>query len=500
MTPSALSEAPTIAADAAATPPPAQTNAYGHYVVEQRPDGSPWMLGQGGMGITFKATDTNLHCPVALKIISPRCFGGESSRRRFLREARVAAQIRHPNVAAVYHLDSEEGEFFYAMEFVDGVTTEAWVQRRGPMTVGLALDVVMQVTRALTAADQLKVIHRDIKPGNIMILPDPADGSRVIVKVIDFGLAQSLMPEASPTATTLAFLGTPQFASPEQAETGQGDIRSDIYSLGSTLWYYLTGEAPFSGTPGRIIAQLLTNEPPWERLDGFPKEIRNLLRSMLARNPAKRPQTPVALHMAICECRESLGRETLAKRAPKVKPEMAKRFDRRSFAVAGALGILLVGLTVVPRRGAEIQPGAPIGAVVAYRDLSPPRAAPSAELTGAPAKVRPQGPTNLLAADLPEAAGNDEKHLPTTIPNIPATSLSLEESEPDAVPGVSLEKPMRMSLAREDASEMGAASPEVGGVATTADHRHANKPRHRSSEQPFDRLSRNVSSLWRRLF
>ena len=170
--------------------------------------------GRVGMGITFRATDTNLHSPVALKIISPHCFGGESSRRRFLREARVAAQIRHPNVAAVYHLDSQEGEFFYAMEFVDGITTEAWVQRRGPMTLGLALDVVMQVTRALTAADQLKVVHRDIKPGNIMILPDPADASRVIVKVIDFGLAQSLTPEASPTATILAFLGIAAICQP----------------------------------------------------------------------------------------------------------------------------------------------------------------------------------------------------------------------------------------------------------------------------------------------
>jgi len=236
-----------------------EVRAYGHYVIAQHPDGSPWLLGRGGMGMTFKAMDINLRCPVALKIISPSCFDGEHSEHRFLREARLAAQIRHPNVAAIHHLDSQEGEFFYAMEYVDGISADAWVRRRGPMSVDLALDIVMQIARALTAADRLKVVHRDIKPANIMILPDPANGNRVIAKLIDFGLARSFAAEASPTATTCGFTGTPQFASPEQTENLELDVRSDIYSLGSTLWYFVLGEAPFVGTPARIIAQLLTS-------------------------------------------------------------------------------------------------------------------------------------------------------------------------------------------------------------------------------------------------
>jgi hypothetical protein len=325
-------------------------------------------------------------------------------------------------------------------------------------------------------------------------------------------LAQSLTPEASPTATTLAFLGTPQFASPEQAENGEGDIRSDIYSLGSTLWYYLTGEAPFRGTPARVIAQLLTNDPPWERLEAFPKEIRKLLRSMLARNPAGRPQTPVALHTAICECRESLGREKLAKRASKEKPGVAERFERRSFALAGAFVILLVGLIVFPRRGAEISPSGPIGAVVAYRDSALAGVAASRQIGGASGDVRPEKPAKPVAATgSPEFAGNGEMVragravLPATIPNIPAGSLSLGQAEDEAVPRVSLYTPVRMSLTRDDASETvaaGTASTTVNGLAMTvsSDQRHASKPRRHPSEQPFDRLSRSVSSLWRRFF
>ena len=261
------------------------------------------------MGVTYKATDMNLRCEVALKIIGPQCFGGESSRRRFVHEARLAAQIRHPNVAAVHHLENEGDEIFYAMEFVDGITAEEWVRGRGAMSAELALDVAMQVSRALTAADRLELVHRDIKPGNIMLLADPADPARVIVKVIDFGLARSALFESSSLVTTCAFVGTPPYASPEQIENAKVDIRSDIYSLGCVLWFLLIGEPPFTGSHARVMANHLTGEPPFTRLKHIPAPVVSLLRSMLAKDPEDRPETPVALHALICECRASLPRK-----------------------------------------------------------------------------------------------------------------------------------------------------------------------------------------------
>jgi len=282
---------------------------FRHYILDRRADGSLWQLGRGGMGVTYKATDMNLRCAVALKIIGPQCFGGESSRHRFVHEARLAAQIRHPNVAAVHHLESEGDEIFYAMEFVDGITAEEWVKGRGVMSAELALDVAMQVARALTAADRLELVHRDIKPGNIMLLADPADSARVIVKVIDFGLARSALFESSPLVTTCAFVGTPQYASPEQIESARVDIRSDIYSLGCVLWFLLIGEPPFTGSHARVMANHLTAEPPYARLERLPAPIVSLLRSMLAKDPKDRPETPVALHALIRECRASLPRE-----------------------------------------------------------------------------------------------------------------------------------------------------------------------------------------------
>jgi serine/threonine protein kinase len=330
---------------------------FRHYLLERRADGSLWELGRGGMGVTYKAIDTNLECAVALKIIGPQCFGGERSRHRFIREARLAAQIRHPNVAAVHHLECEADEIFYAMEFVDGITAEDWVIRRGPMGVELALDVAMQVSRALTAANQLKLVHRDIKPGNIMVLADPADGTRVIVKVIDFGLARSLDSESTLTATTCAFVGTPQYASPEQVENLELDSRSDIYSLGCVLWFLLNGEPPFTGSNPRIMAKHLTSEPAFESLAQLPEVVTSLLRTMLAKDPTARPQSPVDLHARITGCRAALPRRKCSLRSVPIRRSgMVIPNPFNSFQVAGSWALALAAtawlayaLTTPPR-------------------------------------------------------------------------------------------------------------------------------------------------------
>ncbi|HEX8296947.1 MAG TPA: serine/threonine-protein kinase [Chthoniobacteraceae bacterium] len=297
---SADDELPTLARRSVSLPggPAAK---FAHYEVEQREDGSPWELGRGGMGVTYKARDTNLRCPVALKVINPACLTPEN-RSRFVREARSAAQIRHPNVASVFHLGSTADQYFYAMEYIAGETAQAWVQQKGPMRPELALRIVAQAASALAAAARENLVHRDIKPGNLMILPNPDHDQWPLVKLIDFGLVRDEFHGLNQTLATAGFVGTPQFASPEQAEERELDVRSDIYSLGCSLWFLLTGRPPFNGSLASIFADHLRSEPPWDRLEGIPAPVRRLLKRMLRKDPARRPQTPVELRAEIEQC------------------------------------------------------------------------------------------------------------------------------------------------------------------------------------------------------
>jgi len=210
---------------------------YDHFEVEVGPDGFPVELGAGAMAITYRARDTVLNSIVALKVIDRKVAQNPGARSRFLREARAAAQIRHPNVARVSHYGEQDGECFYVMELVEGETLEAKVRREGPMPLATALEIIERVARALAAAESCGVVHRDIKPSNIMLEYDSASGVP-IVKVIDYGVAKVLTPDAQPGAeqTQTGFIGTPAFASPEQFGDGQKiDTRSDIYSLGATF-------------------------------------------------------------------------------------------------------------------------------------------------------------------------------------------------------------------------------------------------------------------------
>src|SRR6476646_5332862 len=190
---------------------------FDQYELVTGSDGEPVELGRGAMGLTYKAFDTNLRCEVALKVIRPRYLADESSRARFLSEARAAAQLRHRNIASVFHLGSERDEYFYAMELVDGETIDAWVRHKGPLDSATALDITLQITRALIATGGRRFVHRDIKPSNIMLCTE-ADGA-IVAKLIDFGLVRAIADQtvtgsASPSRS--GFVGTPHYASPEQ--------------------------------------------------------------------------------------------------------------------------------------------------------------------------------------------------------------------------------------------------------------------------------------------
>src|SRR6516165_6563576 len=142
---------------------------FEHYELVTGEDGKPVELGRGAMGVTYKAFDVDLHCPVTLKVISDRYLADESARLRFLREARAAASVRHPNVASVFHLGRTGSSYFYAMEFVEGETLENLIKRSGRLEVKLALEIVTLVAAGLGAVHKQKLVHRDIKPSNVMV-------------------------------------------------------------------------------------------------------------------------------------------------------------------------------------------------------------------------------------------------------------------------------------------------------------------------------------------
>jgi eukaryotic-like serine/threonine-protein kinase len=271
---------------------------FGDFEVEQRSDGFYWELGHGAMGTTYLAVDRVLRRRVALKVIEvpavPTSREAQAVRERFLREARAAAALRHPNVAAVYHFGASRGgnHCYYAMELVEGETLEALVRRDGPLNSKVALEIAIQITQALMAAAAHGLIHRDLKPGNIMLTRSGTDAAELQVKIIDFGLAKAVADAGGEMDITHGrFVGTPNFASPEQFESGPVDVRSDIYSLGATLWFALTGKTPFAGRNIEEIrrAQKLAALPT-EQLKAahVPPFVRSLLKSMLALEPAGR--------------------------------------------------------------------------------------------------------------------------------------------------------------------------------------------------------------------
>jgi TolB-like protein len=307
---------------------------FEHYEVLTLDDGTPLELGRGAMGVTYKAIDVNLRYAVALKVINARLIGDESARRRFVREARAAASVRHPNVASVFHLGKSGDSYFYAMEFVDGESLDKVIRHFSRLDPSTALKVTALVAAGLEAIDQQKLVHRDIKPSNIMV---SFDGDKIVnAKIIDLGLAKGTVADdgsISEISSQGTFAGTPTYASPEQFAGVGADIRSDLYSLGITLWEMLAGEVPFKGSTSRLIDQHQHATPPVDKLTHVPQPVIALLEVLLKKEPAQRLQTPTELLEAIPKVTEALdsGRrvttDQLRSGADRIaaKPKQSKR-------------------------------------------------------------------------------------------------------------------------------------------------------------------------------
>jgi serine/threonine protein kinase/predicted ATPase len=303
---------------------------FDHYELVTGEDGKPVELGRGAMGVTYKAFDINLHCPVTLKVISDRYLGDESARLRFVREARAAASVRHPNVASVFHLGTAGQNYFYAMEFVEGETLEKLIKRSGRLEVKLALEIATQAAAGLAAVHKQKLVHRDIKPSNIMVSLE--EGGTVTTKIIDLGLAKPATEAPADPAISLpgAFAGTPEFASPEQFAGIGVDIRSDLYSLGVVLWEMVSGHAVFRGSPAEVMYQHQHAPLPLDLLEDVPEPVVVLLEALLEKDPARRFLNPTELLKAIPTITRAIdARQTITRQSLQKTPSAESRVGSR---------------------------------------------------------------------------------------------------------------------------------------------------------------------------
>jgi uncharacterized RDD family membrane protein YckC len=236
------------------------------------------------MGTVYLSHDTALDRPVAVKVLRPEVAGDPSLVDRFVREARAAARVSHPNLTHVYFVGESEGRPWFAMEHCPGTTLEGALADRGPFPLAAGIDVLVQAARGLAAAHGAGVVHRDVKPSNLMLLPDGR------VKVADFGLSKSLAGDVQATAGRI--MGTPAYMSPEQVRGRPTDSRTDVYLLGLTAWCLFAGRPPFASEQlGEVINdQVNTPLPPVTAArPDLPPGLDALLARMCAKDPAARP-------------------------------------------------------------------------------------------------------------------------------------------------------------------------------------------------------------------
>lgn len=284
--------------------------ALGHYIVMDK-------IGEGGMGVVYKARDQSTDSVVALKVLHPRQINDPHAVERFRREVRSASKLKHPNIVAAIDSGQAGNEHFLIMEFVDGHTLHDLVEKKGPLPILTAVDAILDAAHALKYAHDQGVIHRDIKPSNLLM---DREGH---VKLLDLGLARSLHNELAGTVSeeltaTGAVLGTIDYMAPEQAlNSKRADQRSDIYSLGCTLFFLLSGRAVYGGetTMERLIAHREADIPSLVALrDHVPAKLDRIFQRMLAKAPENRFQSLADTIRNLDNCRDEFGYSWMMRR------------------------------------------------------------------------------------------------------------------------------------------------------------------------------------------
>jgi len=275
------------------------------------------VLGRGGMGVVFRAEDSRLKRHVALKVMKPELAERTSARRRFLREAQVAAALKHDHIVTIYQVGEDRGVVFLAMEFLQGESLEDRLQRGRPPVSDL-LRFGREMAQGLAAAHRQGLIHRDIKPANIWLESDPSDATPASprIKILDFGLARATADDAQLTHHG-ALVGTPAYMAPEQACGGRLDPRSDLFSLGCVLYRLATRELPHKGETTSAVLSSLAHENPRPVSDfnpTLPPALATLITRLLAKDPADRPKSAaeVVEHLRAIEASLAVGSQPLA--------------------------------------------------------------------------------------------------------------------------------------------------------------------------------------------
>ncbi len=326
------------------------------------------LLGRGGMGVVYRARDTRLGRPVALKVLKEELTSDPDRKRRFLQEARSASAISHPAIAQVYDVDEADGALFIALELVEGKTLRRLVAERELDLLG-AVEVAVQVAEGLGRAHAKGIVHRDIKSDNIMVTPDGR------AKILDFGLAKLFASDSSPDeasrAETLALtqagtvLGTVAYMSPEQARGKEVDHRSDLFSLGIVLYEMVTGELPFKGqSPLDTMHAIAFDEvrPVTVIRRELPADLQRILSRCLRKRPEDRYQSAEALVADLKRLKEAL--ESGTQRPVSFRDRINAAVEWLRFSLPLGLGGVLVSLAVVALVGFLITSEASVGSLI----------------------------------------------------------------------------------------------------------------------------------------
>lgn len=361
---------------------PEMLGRIGRYDVER-------LVGAGGMGIVFKAFDTDLHRPVAVKVLAPHLAHSGGARQRFAREAQSAAAVVHENVVPIHNVDAEGKLPFLVMQFVPGESLQARIDRDGPAAIEETLRIGAQIADGLAAAHAQGLVHRDVKPGNVL-LGDGVD--RVLIS--DFGLARAA-DDASVTRSGV-IAGTPHYMSPEQARGESIDYRSDLFSLGSVLYFMCTGHAPFRADGAMAVLNRICTDkhrPVDVANEQIPADLAKLIDKLLEKSVGSRPQTAT---MVSHELRRQLQDSRSRKR-------FRKAHRRRHWAAATCFGVLLfltaffvyvldvLGPANAPDSGAQ-NSNSPVQAAAESLEIAPEQNTPlSPPISEQPFAERPEG-------------------------------------------------------------------------------------------------------------
>lgn len=305
---------------------PEMLGRLGRYEIER-------MIGSGGMGVVFKAIDSELNRPVAIKVLAPHLARNGAAKQRFGRESRAAAAVVHEHVVAIHNVESDGETPFIVMQYVSGESLQARVTRLGPLGVQQILRIGIQAASGLAAAHEQGIVHRDVKPANILL----EEGVERVL-LTDFGLARTV-DDASLTHTGVV-AGTPHYMSPEQANGDAVDFRSDLFSLGSVLYFVATGHPPFRAERAMGVLNRICHEPhrpAWQVNAELPQELSDVIDRLLEKRPSKRFASALAL-------RDSLTRilQQLQSRSPSITTgfrRWARRNLKATIAIAASVAI-----------------------------------------------------------------------------------------------------------------------------------------------------------------